>query len=70
MGRGPDAGLLSGRRLLEYIRQINTGPLSIRTSRLTAGIGLMDALYLLMLAGLYALTHALVWALDRLRSAP
>ena len=26
----------------------------------------MDALYLLILAGLYALTHALVWALDRL----
>jgi hypothetical protein len=30
----------------------------------------MDALYLLMLAGLYALTHALVWALDLLRGAP
>jgi hypothetical protein len=30
----------------------------------------MDALYLLMLAGLYAVTHALIWALDRLRSAP
>jgi hypothetical protein len=30
----------------------------------------MDALYLLILAGLYALTHALVWALDHLRSAP
>jgi len=30
----------------------------------------MDALYLLMLAGLYALTHALVWALDLLRSPP
>jgi len=26
----------------------------------------MDALYLRILAGLYALTHALVWALDRL----
>jgi hypothetical protein len=30
----------------------------------------MDALYLLILAGLYALTHGLIWALDRLRSAP
>jgi hypothetical protein len=30
----------------------------------------MDALYLLILAGLYALTHALVWSLDRLNSAP
>jgi hypothetical protein len=30
----------------------------------------MDALYLLILAGLYALTHALVWSLDRLKSAP
>ena len=30
----------------------------------------MDALYLLILAGLYALTLALVWALDRLRGAP
>jgi hypothetical protein len=30
----------------------------------------MDALYLLILAGLYALTHALVWALDRLKNAP
>jgi hypothetical protein len=30
----------------------------------------MDALYLLMLAGLYGVTHALIWALDRLRSAP
>jgi hypothetical protein len=30
----------------------------------------MDALYLLILAGLYTLTHGLVWALDRLKSAP
>jgi hypothetical protein len=30
----------------------------------------MDALYLLILAALYALTHMLVWALDRLRIAP
>lgn len=30
----------------------------------------MDALYLLILVGLYAVTHALVWALDRLRGAP
>jgi hypothetical protein len=30
----------------------------------------MDALYLLILVGLYVVTHALVWALDRLRSAP
>jgi hypothetical protein len=30
----------------------------------------MDALYLLLLLGLYAVTHALVWALGRLRSAP
>jgi hypothetical protein len=26
----------------------------------------VDAIYLLMLAGLYAVTHALVWALGRL----
>jgi hypothetical protein len=26
----------------------------------------MDAVYLLILAGLYAVTHGLVWALDRL----
>jgi hypothetical protein len=26
----------------------------------------MDALFLLILAGLYALTHGLIWALDRL----
>jgi hypothetical protein len=30
----------------------------------------MDALYLITLVGLYAVTHALVWALDRLRNAP
>jgi hypothetical protein len=30
----------------------------------------MDALYLLMLVGLYAVTHGLVWALDHLKSAP
>lgn len=30
----------------------------------------MDAVYLLMLASLYGLSHALVWLLDRLRSAP
>jgi hypothetical protein len=30
----------------------------------------MDALYLLILVGLYAVTQALVWALDRLGSAP
>jgi hypothetical protein len=30
----------------------------------------MDALYLLLFVGLYAVTHALVWALDRLRGAP
>ncbi len=30
----------------------------------------MDALYLLILVGLYAVTHALVWALARLRSTP
>jgi hypothetical protein len=30
----------------------------------------MDALYLLILVGLYAVTHALVWMLDRLRSVP
>ena len=30
----------------------------------------MDALYLLLLAALYALTHALVWALDRLKAGP
>jgi hypothetical protein len=42
----------------------------MRSCRLAAGIVTsMDALYLLILAGLYALTHALVWALDRLRSA-
>jgi hypothetical protein len=29
----------------------------------------MDALYLLILVGLYAVTHALIWALDRLRNA-
>jgi hypothetical protein len=26
----------------------------------------VDVIYLLMLAGLYAVTHALVWALERL----
>ena len=26
----------------------------------------MDALFLLILAGLYGLTHGLIWALDRL----
>jgi hypothetical protein len=26
----------------------------------------MDAVYLLMLAGLYAVTHALIWGLNRL----
>jgi hypothetical protein len=26
----------------------------------------LDAVYLLILAGLYAITHGLVWALDRL----
>jgi hypothetical protein len=30
----------------------------------------MDALYLLILVGLYAVTHALVWALDHLRNSP
>jgi hypothetical protein len=30
----------------------------------------MDALYLLILAGLFALTYALIRALDRLRNAP
>ncbi len=28
----------------------------------------MDAVYLLMLAGLYLVTHGLVWALNRLGS--
>jgi hypothetical protein len=27
----------------------------------------MDAIYLLLLAALYAVTHGLVWALNRLR---
>ena len=26
----------------------------------------MDAVYLLLIAGLYLLTHGLIWALDRL----
>jgi hypothetical protein len=30
----------------------------------------MDAIYLLMLVGLYAMTHGLVWAFERLGSAP
>jgi hypothetical protein len=30
----------------------------------------MDAIYLLILIGLYAVTHALVWALQRLRKTP
>lgn len=30
----------------------------------------MDALYLLILVGLYAVTHGLIWALDRLKSTP
>ncbi len=30
----------------------------------------MDAVYLLMLAALYAATHGLAWALDRLGSKP
>jgi hypothetical protein len=30
----------------------------------------MDAIYLLILAGLYAITHALVWALRRLERTP
>lgn len=30
----------------------------------------MDAIYLLILAGLYAITHALVWSLDRLEKTP
>jgi hypothetical protein len=29
----------------------------------------MDAIYLLILAGFYAVTHALVWAFERLRIA-
>ena len=31
-----------------------------------AEIRTMDAIYLLMLVGLYAVTHGLVWALNRL----
>jgi hypothetical protein len=31
-----------------------------------AEIRTMDAIYLLMLAGLYVVTHGLVWALNRL----
>jgi hypothetical protein len=30
----------------------------------------MDALYLLLLAALYASAHALIWALARMRGAP
>jgi hypothetical protein len=30
----------------------------------------MDAIYLLILIGLYAVTHALVWALQRLGKTP
>ncbi len=30
----------------------------------------MDAIYLLILAGLYVVTHGLVWALDRLGKTP
>jgi hypothetical protein len=30
----------------------------------------MDAIYLLILAGLYAMTHALVWAFSRLGKTP
>jgi cytochrome P450 len=30
----------------------------------------MDAVYLLIIAGLYAITHALVWALQRLGKTP
>jgi hypothetical protein len=29
----------------------------------------MDALFLLILAGLYVLTHGLIWALDRLEKS-
>ena len=29
----------------------------------------MDMVYLLLLAALYALSHALVWALDRLKTS-
>jgi hypothetical protein len=31
-----------------------------------AGAIMSDEIYLLLLAALYALTHALIWALDRL----
>jgi hypothetical protein len=30
----------------------------------------MDAIYLLILVGLYALTHGLVWAFERLGKTP
>lgn len=39
-------------------------------SRGSLGARRMDAIYLLILAALYAMTHGLVWALDRLGKTP
>jgi hypothetical protein len=43
---------------------------SAAVGRVSSEVKGMDIIYLLILAGLYAVTHGLIWALGRLGKAP